>query len=153
MNDITVVKRNARGKEVVRYPGKVLERGEKHITLSAAFSLKAGMMLDIPLAIGDPFIETYYSDHWYNIYEIRSIEDNRLKAWYCNVAYPAEIGAKQVIFRDLALDLLVYPDGHQVVLDEDEFAILDLPPNDKQKALAGLNQLREKFNEKFSQHE
>ncbi|MEX1071799.1 MAG: DUF402 domain-containing protein [Anaerolineales bacterium] len=145
MSEITVVKQNSLGVEVVKYQGKVVERGEGRVTLKAPFSLENGRMLDIPLIKGDPFIETYYSDRWYNIYEIRSADDDRLKGWYCNVAYPAEIGVDQVTFRDLALDLLVYPDGRQIVLDEDEFAGLNLSPQDKLQALDGLEQVKQLF--------
>ncbi len=34
-------------------------------------------------------------------------------------------------YVDLALDLLVFPDGRQFVLDEDEFLKLDLSPADR----------------------
>ena len=42
---------------------------------------------------GDRFIETYYTDRWYNIFEIHAREDDRLKGWYCNIAKPAVMEA------------------------------------------------------------
>jgi hypothetical protein len=148
--DVQIIKRDHLGKEVIRYQGELLERGVNQILLQAAFGLENVKLVDIPLAIGDVFLETYYSDHWYNIYEIHAKGDNKLKGWYCNVSYPAEIGKDTVIFRDLALDLLVYPDGRQVVLDEDEFAALDISEQDKVMALAGLAELRRTFYEKLA---
>lgn len=148
--DVQIIKRDHLGKEVIRYQGELLERGVNQILLQAAFGLENVKLVDIPLAIGDVFLETYYSDHWYNIYEIHAKGDNKLKGWYCNVSYPAEIGKDIVIFRDLALDLLVYPDGRQVVLDEDEFAALDISEQDKVMALAGLAELRRTFYEKLA---
>jgi len=47
-----------------------------------------------------------------------------------------------VAYRDLALDLLVYPDGSQLILDEDEFAVLQVPDEEKAKALAALEELK-----------
>jgi len=148
--DLNIVKRNHLGEDVFRYQGEVLERGENKILLQARFGLENIKLVDIPLEIGDLFLETYYSDRWYNIYEIYAKEYNKLKGWYCNVSYPAEIGEDVVTFRDLALDLLVYPDGRQIVLDEDEFAVLDISEQDKVMALSGLAELRQIFAEKFT---
>ncbi len=149
MTEIKIIKRNHLGEDIFRYQGQVIERGENKILLQARFGLENVKLVDIPLQIGDLFLETYYSDRWYNIYEIHAKKDNKLKGWYCNVSCPAEIGADTVAFRDLALDLLVYPDGRQVVLDEDEFAALDISEPDKVMALAGLAELRRLFAEKF----
>ena len=35
-------------------------------------------------------MECFYNDRWYNILEIHDRDDDRLKAWYCNVTLPAE---------------------------------------------------------------
>ena len=48
-------------------------------------------------------------------------------------------------YADLALDLLVFPDGRQLVLDEDEFAGLDLPRILQEQARAGLRELQRLF--------
>ena len=108
-------------------------------------------MVDIALNKGDRFLETYYDDRWFNIFEIRDKQDDSLKGWYCNVAAPAIIRPGEITFRDFALDLLVYPDGRQLVLDEDEFAELDCAPDERRQALEGLVQLQEQFRRKFEQ--
>ncbi len=147
--DINIIKRNHLGEDVFRYQGELLERGVNQILLQARFGYDDVTVVDMPVSAGDLFLETYYSDRWYNIYEIHAKDDNKLKGWYCNVSYPAEIGEDTVTFRDLALDLLVYPDGRQIVLDEDEFAALDISEQDKVMALAGLAELRRIFDKKF----
>lgn len=147
--EIIIIKRNHLGEDVFRYQGELLERTQNQILVQANFGLENIKLVDIPLEVGDLFLETYYSDRWYNIYEIHAKDDNKLKGWYCNVSYPAEIGEDTVAFRDLALDLLVYPDGRQVVLDEDEFAALAISEPDKVMALSGLAELRLIFAEKF----
>jgi predicted RNA-binding protein associated with RNAse of E/G family len=55
-----------------------------------------------------------------------------------------------VSYRDLALDLLVFPDGKQIVLDEDEFEVLQIPQADKENAVAALRELQFKFKEEGS---
>jgi hypothetical protein len=102
----------------------------------------------INLVNGDRFIETYYFDRWYNIFEIHDLETDRLKGWYCNVNYPAEGVNGRVSYVDLALDLLVYPDGRLLVLDEDEFDELTLSESNKQKAREALKELMSIFEQK-----
>ncbi len=51
-----------------------------------------------------------------------------LKGYYVNFTYPASYdpAAATLIWRDLALDLWVPPQGQPCLLDEDEYAALDL---------------------------
>lgn len=147
--DITIIKRNHLGLEVIRYAGKVLQRSADEIMIEAPFSLDHAMLINIPINRGDRFLETYFSKRWYNIYEIRDHGDDILKGWYCNVSYPAEISGDLIAYSDLALDLVVYPDGRQVVLDEDEFQALGLAPGVQAQARAGLAELQQRFEEKF----
>jgi hypothetical protein len=148
--DITIIKLNHIGTEVFRYAGKVLRRSKDDILIEAAFSLDHGMLVDVPIQRGDRFLETYSAKHWYNIYEIRDKDHGGLKGWYCNVSYPAEISENRIAFSDLALDLVVYPDGRQVVLDEDEFQALGLASDIEAQARASLAQLQRLFKEKLN---
>jgi hypothetical protein len=147
---ITVRKLNTAGQETWRYTGRVLERRADRIVLEAEFNRDDTPFHEIILRRGDHFIETYYTDRWYNVYEIHDREDNRLKGWYCNIGHPAEIGDGVVSYIDLALDLLVYPDGRQLVLDEDEFAALILAPEDQQQARLAIKELQASFTARFA---
>jgi predicted RNA-binding protein associated with RNAse of E/G family len=89
----------------------------------------------------DRWTETFCSDRWYNIFEIRA-SDGRLKGWYCNVTRPARITEDDVAAEDLALDLWVEPDGTMQVLDEGEFALLDLLPEEREAAQEALAHLK-----------
>lgn len=149
MSEITVVKYNHLGEEAYRWKGELLERSTSHVLLEARFSLSGLFMGEAPLYVGDRFVESYYSDRWYNTYEIHDRDTDMVKCWYCNITYPAELSEGSVSFRDLALDLLVYPDGRQQVLDETEFEALDIPQLDRQKALAALGELQRKFQSQF----
>jgi len=141
------------GTETWRYPGWILERGSHFIKLEAFFNRKDLPFHEIVLRENDRFIETYFDDRWHNIFEIYDKENGQFKAWYCNISYPAMIEEASVSYRDLALDLLVYPDGRQLVLDEDEFTALSLPPDVQEQARAALKTLQQFFRMKFENNE
>ncbi|HZW04493.1 MAG TPA: DUF402 domain-containing protein [Anaerolineaceae bacterium] len=146
MNEhVAVIKRNLAGEETWRYSGRVLERGPHHVRLEAFFNRPDLPFHGIVMRLGDRFLETFYSDRWYNIFEIHDLDDDRIKAWYCNVSRPAVFTDGEVSYVDLALDLLVYPDGRQLVLDEDEFERLPLGEAERRSARAALDALQERF--------
>jgi len=149
MEKIIVIKQNPKGEETWRYDGRVVERGKRHIVIEAFFDRMDMDLHGLPLCKGDRFIETYFFDRWYNIFEIYDRIDGRLKGWYCNVSSPATKNGSELSYRDFALDLLVFPDGTQIVLDEDEFAAISLPPRDHKAALAALVELQTYFREKL----
>ena len=74
---------------------------------------------------GDVFVEFYYWDHWYNVFEVRAV-DGTLKGWYANVGMPVQLDPERSVLRyvDLALDVWANPDGTYVVLDQDDFDVL-----------------------------
>jgi hypothetical protein len=150
MSQITVIKYDHAGVEKFRYPGKVLTREKTRLAIEARFQNEDTDFHGILFNKGDRFLETYYTDRWYNIYEIHDHVDDRLKGWYCNISHPAIIEDGYVSFRDLSLDLLVYPNGRQLVLDEDEFAGAKLPNAIRTAALKGLKELQELFLNKKS---
>ncbi|HOU42758.1 MAG TPA: DUF402 domain-containing protein [Anaerolineaceae bacterium] len=144
MDDVIIIKQNEAGLEKWRYSGKTLQRTDNAILLEAHFTRPDLPFHEIVLANGDRFVEAYYADRWYNIFEIHSRVDDALKGWYCNVTLPARIDDGVISYMDLALDLLVYPDGRQFVLDEDEFLALHLTDwqvEGARKALAELQQV------------
>jgi predicted RNA-binding protein associated with RNAse of E/G family len=143
---ITVIKRNPAGEEVMRYAGVVLHLEPDYITLEASFNHADVPVMHAILRQGDRFVETYYTNRWYTIFEIHDREDDRLKGWYCNIARPAVMeGANEISYVDLALDLWVSPDGTQTVLDEDEFAALDLDAGTRSRAREALEELQAHF--------
>ncbi len=145
MASITVIKLDALGQETVRYYGKVLRRGDSYVLLEAHFNRPDHPLGEIVLRPADRFVEVYYSDRWYNIFALHDRQDDHLKGWYCNVGRPADIRAETVSYVDLALDLLVYPDGRQEVLDEDEFSALRLSRAERRRAWAALRELQALF--------
>lgn len=140
--DVWVVKQDVEGRETWRYRGHVLARDGVSLRLQAFFNREDVSFHGIWLKKGDRFVETFYTDRWYNVFAMYDRDDGSLKGWYCNVCFPAELFDGMVCYRDLALDLLVYANGRQLVLDEDEFEALQLLPEVRAGALRGLAQLQ-----------
>jgi hypothetical protein len=145
MKKLTIVKLDHQGREVACYPGEVLVHTRSEITLKTHYTGDDIDFHGLALCPGDRLHETFYFRRWYNIFEVYDGDTEQLKGWYCNIGYPAEINGDRVSYRDLALDLLVFLDGRQIVLDEDEFEALIIPQADKEEALAALRELQIKF--------
>lgn len=142
---VRVEKKNLAGEVTYVYEGEILSRDGHSITIEALFDRADMPFVDTILRTGDRFVEYYFDDRWYNIFEIHDRDDERIKGWYCNVCQPASFEDGIVSYVDLALDLWVSPDGRQTVLDEDEFERLGLDNELKTSALQGLQDLREYF--------
>jgi protein associated with RNAse G/E len=144
--NITIIKLDHTGKETWRYFGELIELNNHFVTIEAFFDRADIEFHGMTLAFGDRFIETYYFERWYNIFEIFDKADNHLKGWYCNVSSPAQFQNNTISYKDLALDLLVFPNGHQIILDEDEFNAINLGEFERSKAMEALSELQTKFN-------
>ena len=142
---VVVVKMNTSRQETWRYTGEVLRRSPEALLLVARFNRDDMPFHGITFARNDRFVEIYYANRWYNINEIHDREDDHLKGWYCNITQPAEFSDGRVAYVDLALDLLVYPDGRQMVLDEDEFGALAVDEETRAQARAALQDLQKIF--------
>jgi len=140
---ITVHKLDAEGVEVFRYVGKLIHRSESSMVLEAIFDMEQREFHGLTFRRGDRFVETHYSDRWYNVLAVHDVDTGVLKGWYCNVTRPATIGKDSLSAEDLALDLVVLPNGSQYVLDEDEFAALILNSSDRAGAREALKELQE----------
>ena len=138
---ITIHKLDARGEELWRYNGQLLEQDEGKVVLEAAFDRDDVEIEGLVLQHGDRFIEHFYFERWYNIFEIYSGDTKRFKGWYCNIARPAWLDKHDLYAEDLALDLVVLPDKQMIVVDQDDFEQLNLPRIERKLALAGLDEL------------
>jgi predicted RNA-binding protein associated with RNAse of E/G family len=143
MESITVVKNDHAGREILRYTGRVLAREAlTWVRLEARFSRPDVQTSYHTFRQGDRFVEWFYGDRWYNIFEMHDRDDDRLTGWYCNVTRPALITPDTIRANDLALDVFVAPDGTIHVLDEGEFAALPLDESTRAHALAALDTLK-----------
>ncbi len=148
MSRMKILKKNLADEVTWQYEGTELNRDENSITIEALFNRDDLPFQDIVLKRNDRFVETFYADKWFNIFEIYDRDDGKLKGWYCNIGKPAVIGKDFISYVDLALDLWVSADGKQTVLDEDELAELNLSVDLKQKVDEGLKELQQLFKQK-----
>jgi len=142
---ITVIKNNHLSQEVWRYDGEVVKQTPDALLVKAFFNRPELPFHEIVLMEGDRFIELYPFTKWFNIYQIHDREDGKLKAWYCNITRPVRMTDRKIEYDDLALDLLVYPDRRQLVLDEEEFLGLHLSEAEQNQARRGLQELQSLF--------
>lgn len=142
MRDITIYKLDHEGKVAWQYTGDLIAHEHGRIILQAYFDREDIEFQGMPLRKGDRFIETYFTDRWYNIFEIHAHDDGHLRGWYCNIGKPAILDKDTLSYVDLALDLLVFPDGRQIVLDEDEFEALPLDSGTRKRARKALEELK-----------
>ncbi len=147
-DEVTVYKRDHMGREVTHYHGVIIARGETWIQLEARFNRDDKHADYVTFRRGDRYIEWFYTDRMYNIFEIHDVDDDHLKGWYCNICHPAIITADSVCANDVALDLWVTPSGEMRLLDEDEFR--DLPIDVETRARAGraLDELRRRVTQR-----
>jgi predicted RNA-binding protein associated with RNAse of E/G family len=140
---VTVHKLDAQGREVWTYDGIVLERGSHFLILQAFFDRQDADLCGLALHRGDRFVETFYDDRWYNVFAVHDRDTDEHKGWYCNITRPALLTDDAVKAEDLALDLVVFPDGTSHVLDEDEFEGLGLDDVERRQARYAILELRQ----------
>jgi predicted RNA-binding protein associated with RNAse of E/G family len=146
MQRIKVYLVKPRKQRTVIYEGEILVEEPGHMLVHARWERRAMDLGYVVFAPGDHFFEHYYSERWYNIFEVRSAE-GALKGWYCNITRPASFAGDVVTSEDLELDLFVAPDRkHLLRLDLDEFEALALDvrePAAYDAAIRALHELEE----------
>ena len=141
---VTVRKLDHQGQEVTAYPGRVLYQ-DSHVVVLGTRWRREAMDLDyVMLAPGDRWLEVFYTERWYNVFEIYT-EGGQLKGWYCNITRPTRIGEDEVVWEDLALDVWGEPGAPPLVLDRDEFTALPLDPPERAAAETALARLLSRF--------
>jgi predicted RNA-binding protein associated with RNAse of E/G family len=85
---------------------------------------------DIEVTPGCLTYAHFWTDRPYNVYHF--LDGDRTLSHYANIGECLEISPSQVVWRDYAVDVLVTPDGAQLMLDEDEL------PDDLDPRVRGL---------------
>ena len=138
---ITVVKLDPLGEIRIQYEGELVERMADGVVIQAYWKHAAKELGYALFEPGDRFTEYYFTDRWYNIFDIAQADGQR-KGWYCNIAQPAAISEARIEQVDLLLDVWVNPQGETLILDEDEFeADGTLNAELREGALGGLQAL------------
>ena len=146
MRSITVNLLKPAKSTTLTYEGELLHEAPGEMLILARWDRPALELGYITFEPGDCFYEHYYSERWYNVFEIRS-PAGQLKGWYCNVTRPAQIDSKTITSEDLELDLFVSSDRATIRrLDEDEFearGFAQTDPATYTAALAAIGELEE----------
>lgn len=139
---ITVFKQNHVGEPVFSWEGELVDETPTCRLVRAYFSGADAVTVDkVTFRKGDLMLEQYYTDRWYNLFEVHEGLSDQVKGWYINLSYPAQFSPESITWQDLALDLIVYPDGDYRLLDEDEFNALELVPEVVNHCLETVQQI------------
>jgi protein associated with RNAse G/E len=65
--------------------------------------------------------EYFWLDRWFNVFRFQE-PGHTLRNFYCNLNMPPQFDGETLDYVDLEIDLLLWPDGRVITLDEDEFA-------------------------------
>jgi hypothetical protein len=123
---VRVNKLDAEGRLIIAYPARLIwQRGGARL-VEGIFNIEDMAVGKVWFRRGDHILEWYSTEHRYNLLQVHEQDSKQLKAWYCNISLPAVFTEGEICWLDLALDLLVYPDGSMELLDQDEFASLVL---------------------------
>ncbi len=142
---ITVQKLDHNSVLVWQYHGEIVKQGDTWVKLEAKMGRDAHTD-HFDFRVGDTMTEYFYADRWYNVFRVQDVDSGAVKGWYCNITRPAEISTTQdgvtVKAEDLALDVVVMPDGAIHLLDEDEFAALPLSDLERGQVWHAVGQIR-----------
>jgi nicotinamide-nucleotide amidase len=135
-----------KGNEKARYEADVVERDDTRLVVRAEWTRPTVKLGFATFARGDVLRETFYTDRWYNVFELFTPQGD-LKGWYADVTRPTHITADAADWEDLILDIWMNPDGSMQVLDEDEFAaaLPELPSLEAARARETLDTLRDEL--------
>lgn len=110
--DGTVAEYNCKPLRVGKNEAVLFYRMEKSVSLHGG-----EMRLTIPE--GSDTFSFYWTDRPYNLYIWRNPEGGYAGSYF-NIVRNTHISERAVSYEDLIVDILVLPDGHYCVLDQDE---------------------------------
>lgn len=137
---ITVVKLDTQHQVKLCYQAEIIERRTHGMILSSVWTLPARDLGCTYFEPGDRLKEYYYTDRWFNIQEVVSVQGKR-KGWYCDIAEPVVIENNRLSFVDLELDVWVSAEGKPYLLDENEFETSSLSQAQRLAARQGVQAL------------
>ena len=107
------------GKPPVHYAAHRIESAEGWIAARARWVHGYMDLGYLTFMNGDVLDEYFALDRPYNAFAIYRASGD-FAGWYCNVTHPTTVVGNEIHWYDLYLDVIVYPDGGTLVLDEDE---------------------------------
>jgi Protein of unknown function (DUF402) len=126
---VTIVKLRPDGSEAIRYPGSVIASPCDWVTAQAPWRQRR---VDLGYLVFEPediLLEYFSLSEPFNVFAIYTHEGT-LKGWYSNVTHPSWVVDDNIYWHDLYIDVIAYPDGKLLVLDEDELAAAGVERSD-----------------------
>lgn len=159
---VRIVKLRPDGSEATTYEGEELAGPfpEDWRAFRAEWTIGTINAGGLVFEMGDYLHEYFSPTAWFDVFALFD-PDDRLKGWYGNVTWPTtfEEGSdgETVVWHDLFIDLIGFPDGQHLILDEDELeasALWDDEPDLVVLILAARDTLVARFhNRDFPFHE
>jgi hypothetical protein len=140
-DEVTVRKLDPIGGEKWRWRAVVRQVSATSIVVEARYNAGDADRFGLEFRGGDRLLESYFADRWYNVFALFAANTGVFKGWYCNVSRPAQWMDSEIQWVDLELDIVVRPDGHSAVLDEDEFSALVISEDERVAARAAVDEL------------
>lgn len=123
------VKHAPDGREQTRYGGTRIPSEPDWIAVRAEWVHGEYDLGYLHFRNGD-YLDEYFSlSQPYNAFALFR-GDGAFQGWYCNVTHPTRVTSQEIHWHDLYVDVIVYPDGRTLVLDEDELAESGLESTD-----------------------
>jgi hypothetical protein len=153
---LTIVKLHPDGTEAARYPGEVITAAaDAWLVVQARWAIAAIDLDGLTLDPGDELREWFSPLHPFNAFAVLTPEP-RLKGWYANVTHPSWLdrGADppELVWHDLFVDLVGFPDGRFVMRDDDELRDSGLECDDPalyQRVVAARAELIRRFTQRL----
>jgi hypothetical protein len=126
---VTIVKLRPDRTEAIRYPGIAIDVADGWVAARAPWGQRRVDLGYLVFEPNDIFLEYFALDSPFNVFAIYT-QSGTLKGWYCNVTHPSWIDKTTIYWHDLYVDVVAYPDGKLIILDEDELAESGLATRD-----------------------
>jgi len=140
-NSLKIIKHHAGSEKIYTWSGQLLSETPVSRHVNAWFNGNPGYIGKVLIELGDRFVESYFTDRWYNFFQIYAGQSDVMKCCYINLSRPAIFYEDRIEWEDLALDLVVFPDGQKELLDQDEFARLNIDEKSRQICWQTLSDL------------
>ncbi|HMT08851.1 MAG TPA: DUF402 domain-containing protein [Pyrinomonadaceae bacterium] len=119
-NSITVNSRKYDGTLSRSWECEVISRAEHAIKLRGVFAKTVEHRELGTIDAGTVSVEYFSADLWFNVFRFES-PNGEFRNLYANICIPPKISDRRVDYVDLDIDVVSWPDGRVVVLDEKEF--------------------------------
>lgn len=143
--DVSIVKFSPMGRPPVRYAGCGFESPGGWVAARAEW-VHGDMDLGYLTFLNGDYLDEYFAlERPYNAFALYR-EHGEFVGWYCNVTHPTTVIGSEIQWHDLYVDVIVYPDGRTLVLDEDELDASGLEATNPElhaRILAGRDELLE----------